>query len=93
VCPGDVAHLISYCFNRQIYSAGFVHCDPHPANVLVRPLPSSSSRKEGGLRAPQLVLLDHGLYRQLDPEFVRDYCILWRASSQKSAYSRSLLPL
>jgi aarF domain-containing kinase len=79
VCPGDVAHLISHCFNRQIYSAGFVHCDPHPANVLVRPLPSSSPLKDGGIRAPQLVLLDHGLYRQLDPEFMRDYCILWRA--------------
>eukprot|EP00802_Teleaulax_amphioxeia_P009485 Tamp_09502.p1 GENE.Tamp_09502~~Tamp_09502.p1 ORF type:complete len:492 (-),score=58.02 Tamp_09502:375-1850(-) len=78
VCPAAVARLISDCFNRQIYTAGFVHCDPHPANVLVRPLPASSSQV-GGTRAAQLVLLDHGLYRQLDPEFVRDYCILWRA--------------
>ncbi len=28
---------------------------------------------------PQLVLLDHGLYRQLDDGFRRDYCRLWQA--------------
>ena len=33
---------------------GFIHCDPHPGNVLVRP------GKDG--RA-EIVLLDHGLYK------------------------------
>ena len=28
---------------------------------------------------PQIVLLDHGLYRKLDPTFRRAYCRLWRA--------------
>jgi aarF domain-containing kinase len=32
---------------------GWIHCDPHPANVLVRRLNDTSR--------PQLVLLDHGL--------------------------------
>ena len=48
-----------------------MHCDPHPANVLVRPLPDGSGR-------PQLVLLDHGLYQQLDTQFRLQYCTLWR---------------
>jgi aarF domain-containing kinase len=39
---------------------------------LVRPHPSHPDR-------PQLVLLDHGLYRKLDDDFRRDYCRLWQA--------------
>jgi aarF domain-containing kinase len=42
-------------FYAQIFAGGFVHCDPHPGNVLVRPHPGRPSE-------PQLVLLDHGLY-------------------------------
>jgi aarF domain-containing kinase len=38
----------------QIFDAGFVHCDPHPANLFIRPHALDPSR-------PQLVLLDHGL--------------------------------
>jgi aarF domain-containing kinase len=30
-------------------------------------------------RGRQLVLLDHGLYRELSPEFRLTYCRLWRA--------------
>lgn len=45
--------------------------DPHEANLLVRPNPLNPSK-------PQLVLLDHGLYRELKDDFRRDYCYLWR---------------
>ena len=45
-------------------------CDPHPGNVLVR------AKADG---RPQLVLLDHGLYRELTPHFRLSYCRLWRA--------------
>lgn len=51
---------------------GFVHCDPHDANLLVRPHPKDPSR-------PQVVLLDHGLYRELDDDFRRNYTRLWAA--------------
>jgi aarF domain-containing kinase len=34
-------------------------------------------RKKGG--KPELVLLDHGLYRQISDEFRREYAALWRA--------------
>eukprot|EP00658_Telonema_sp_P-2_P031870 TRINITY_DN23756_c0_g1_i1.p1 TRINITY_DN23756_c0_g1~~TRINITY_DN23756_c0_g1_i1.p1 ORF type:complete len:356 (+),score=81.14 TRINITY_DN23756_c0_g1_i1:2-1069(+) len=68
---GAVASLLSKCFCKQVYLDGFVHCDPHPANVLVRPHPSDPRR-------PQLVLLDHGLYKELDPEFRLRYSRLWK---------------
>ncbi|CAI5940661.1 unnamed protein product [Closterium sp. NIES-64] len=43
--PADVAKLISTAFAEMIFRHGFVHCDPHAANVLVRP-------KQGGRRMP-----------------------------------------
>jgi aarF domain-containing kinase len=54
--PADVASLIAEAFAEQIFVQGRVHCDPHFANMLIRP-----SRLNP--RKPQLVLLDHGLYR------------------------------
>ena len=52
-----------------------MHCDPHGANVLVRRHPHGGKRS----RRPQLVLLDHGLYRELTEQFRVDYCRLWKA--------------
>lgn len=39
----------------MIFVHGFVHCDPHPGNVLVRKCPRSQKT--------EIVLLDHGLYQ------------------------------
>ena len=39
--------------------------------MLVRPNPLRPS-------TPQVVLLDHGLYRQLEDGFRKDYCKLWQ---------------
>lgn len=32
---------VSESFAEMMFKHGFVHCDPHAANLLVRPLPSS----------------------------------------------------
>lgn len=31
-----VSRLLAECYADQIFRHGFVHCDPHPGNVLVR---------------------------------------------------------
>lgn len=62
-------------FSQMIYKDGFVHCDPHPGNVLIRPAPPGSLSP----RNFEIVLLDHGLYRELTPEFRLDYARLWTA--------------
>ena len=72
VTPAAVTRLMSETFCALIFDGGFVHCDPHPGNVLVRPRPDCPSE-------PQLVLLDHGLYRELPRRFVRMYADLWGA--------------
>lgn len=56
----------------MIFKDGFVHCDPHPGNILVRANPSRPGR-------PQVVLLDHGFYCTLSDEFRCDFSRLWYA--------------
>lgn len=75
--PSDVSKLLSQAFAEMMFKHGFVHCDPHAANVLVRPLPSGS-RSIFGKRKPQLVLLDHGLYKDLDNSMRINYASLWK---------------
>ncbi|GLJ21461.1 hypothetical protein SUGI_0395900 [Cryptomeria japonica] len=76
--PSDVAKIISQTFAEMIFKHGFVHCDPHAANMMVRVAPCS---KIGflGKRKPQLILLDHGLYRVLDRSMREHYAKLWKA--------------
>jgi aarF domain-containing kinase len=46
-------------FAYQIFIKGFTHADPHPGNIFVR----KNKDIKGGF---QLVLLDHGLYEEID---------------------------
>lgn len=48
-------------FSRMIFSHGFVHCDPHPGNVLINPVASTNNNEKN--QEFQIVLLDHGLYQ------------------------------
>ncbi|KAK4760006.1 hypothetical protein SAY87_023137 [Trapa incisa] len=61
----------------MMFKHGFVHCDPHAANLLVRPI-SSRSFSLFGKRKPQLVLLDHGHYKELDFTIRTSYAALWK---------------
>lgn len=97
---------------QQIFSSGWAHCDPHPANVLIRAHPTRYVRTCGRNETPKrllacrpcvilcdescslapppthlnnrpqrnnrkhspvLVLLDHGLYKQLPTDLRLDY--------------------
>ncbi|KAF9111711.1 hypothetical protein BGX27_004553 [Mortierella sp. AM989] len=71
----EVSNEMARTFSQMIYKDGFVHCDPHPGNVMIRPTPSGSSSP----RNFEIILLDHGLYRELTPEFKLDYARLWTA--------------
>lgn len=75
--PNDVAKLVSQTFAEMMFKHGFVHCDPHAANLLIRPMPSGNT-SIFGKRKPQLVLLDHGLYKDLDLSTRTSYAALWK---------------
>ncbi|XP_041514554.1 aarF domain-containing protein kinase 1 isoform X2 [Microtus oregoni] len=58
-------------YSEMIFVNGFVHCDPHPGNILVR--------RHSDTGKAEIVLLDHGLYQVLTEEFRLDYCHLWQS--------------
>ena len=67
------AKLISETFIHMIYVKGFVHSDPHPGNIFVRPITLADGTKD-----IQVVLLDHGIYTDLTKETRLNYTLLWR---------------
>uniref|UniRef100_A0A3B5AJ58 AarF domain-containing protein kinase 1 n=1 Tax=Stegastes partitus TaxID=144197 RepID=A0A3B5AJ58_9TELE len=67
----EISENLGKIYSEMIFVHGFVHCDPHPGNVLVRKCPQS--------KKTEIVLLDHGLYQVLQPQFRLDYCRLWQS--------------
>jgi len=56
---------------EMIFKYGFVHGDPHPGNVFVRQHPKT--------KECQVVLLDHGMYRELTEKTRIGYGRLYEA--------------
>ena len=66
----DVMTTMVDLFSAQMFLWGWVHCDPHPGNIFIRRLPSGK---------PELVLIDHGLYIHMKPEFRHQYSLFWKS--------------
>lgn len=75
VDPAAIGRDLTKLYAQMIFLHGFVHCDPHPGNVAVRVCAS----EDGERQAAQIILLDHGLYRELPDAFRLTYARLWRA--------------
>ena len=56
-------------FSEQLFHTGFIHADPHPGNILIRP-------NTGKLNC-QVVLLDHGLYEEINDDVREALAGLW----------------
>ncbi|KAI8908001.1 ABC1 family-domain-containing protein, partial [Gorgonomyces haynaldii] len=74
-----ISAALGRMYMEMMFDHGFVHCDPHPGNLMVRQKPDN--RRWYQFLQPkknfEIILLDHGLYRQLKPEFQLDYAHLW----------------
>lgn len=57
--PREVAMLLNDAYADQLLARRVLHADPHPGNLLVQPGPVG----------PRLVLLDHGLTLEIEPDF------------------------
>lgn len=68
----NIMNKIIRAFADQIFVTGFVHCDPHPGNVFVRPHPKNP-------KDFQVVILDHGLCLELTEDFRKNYSIFWKS--------------
>ena len=64
----SVSKRIGQMYAEMIFNHGYVHCDPHPGNVLVH----KNSNGED-----EVILLDHGLYTQLTNDFRLNYAQFW----------------
>ncbi|CAO2587047.1 AarF domain-containing protein kinase 1 [Lemmus lemmus] len=67
----EISCHLGKMYSEMIFVNGFVHCDPHPGNILVR--------RHSDTGKAEIVLLDHGLYQVLTEEFRLDYCHLWQS--------------
>jgi len=76
--PAEVADALFQIHMTQIFHQHFVHADPHPGNVFVRPLPTEDERAGGRVaylpgevvprvskRDFQIVLIDFGMVSEI----------------------------
>ena len=73
ISPEAVSRALSAIFDEMTFISGHLHCDPHLGNVFVRPRPRVHKRDSNF----EIVLLDHGLYRQIPEQLRVDYARLW----------------
>lgn len=81
--PKSVAKKIYNFYLRQIFETHFIHADPHPGNIFVRPVPTEEEREKGipsfapddsvsysPNRSYQIVFVDFGMVTHI-PERLR----------------------
>ena len=78
--PYQVSKRLAQIFSEMIFIHGFVHCDPHPGNVFIR-LKDDNNKNWFWFHKPkwEIVLLDHGLYKDISTEFRLSYARLWKS--------------
>jgi len=59
VDPAEVLEILARAYARQVFVDGLFHADPHPGNLFVL--------EERGPKGPQVLFVDFGLSRRLDP--------------------------
>ncbi|TVY89717.1 ABC1 family protein-like protein [Lachnellula willkommii] len=70
----EVSAALARIFNEMIFGNGApLHCDPHGGNIAIR---KNTSRRGGNF---DVILYDHGLYRDIPLELRRSYAKLWLA--------------
>ena len=82
--PWIVGCMLSDMFAEMVFCSGRVHGDPHAGNVYAILDPAADSPGQGGKGGgrggrgrrgrERIVLLDHGLYHDVDDALRRDFC-------------------
>ena len=69
----EVSAALARIFNEMIFGDTLLHCDPHGGNIAIR---KNCTRTSPNF---DIILYDHGLYREIPKELRRDYAKLWLA--------------
>ncbi|ODV98634.1 hypothetical protein PACTADRAFT_36543 [Pachysolen tannophilus NRRL Y-2460] len=76
ISRSQVSSCLSHIFNNMIFTPEVgVHCDPHGGNLAIR----SSMPNPLNPHNFEIVLYDHGLYRNITQQMRRDYAKFWLA--------------
>ena len=69
----EVSATLAHIFNEMIFGDCALHCDPHGGNLAIR--------KRASKRKPnfEIILYDHGLYREIPKKLRHGYAKLWLA--------------
>lgn len=73
----DVMQTMLSAFGEMIFELGFVHCDPHPANLMIRPNQNPKNKKPF-----QVVIIDFGLCVPETKKFRLEYSLLFKTIFQ-----------
>ncbi|KAK9456464.1 ABC1 family-domain-containing protein [Dipodascopsis uninucleata] len=81
ISRNEVSVCLSHIFNTMIFTPGVrLHCDPHGGNLAIRPVPKEEQgpwyNKGHNF---EIILYDHGLYRDIPLELRRSYSKFWLA--------------
>ncbi|KAE8310905.1 ABC1 family-domain-containing protein [Aspergillus transmontanensis] len=70
----EVSAALAHIFNEMIFGDGApLHCDPHGGNIAIR---KNTNRRGQNF---DIILYDHGLYRDIPRDLRRNYAKLWLA--------------
>lgn len=80
----QITKRLGIIFSEMIFTHGFVHCDPHPGNLLINPkISKNSDNSKNSKNDFEIVLLDHGLYQKLSDDFRYNYANIWMSILEK----------
>lgn len=70
----EVSATLAHIFNEMIFGEGApLHCDPHGGNISIR---KNEARRGANF---DVILYDHGLYRDIPKDLRRSYAKMWLA--------------
>jgi aarF domain-containing kinase len=72
----EVSAALAHIFNEMIFGKHApLHCDPHGGNLAIR---KATRRRPGGANF-EIIMYDHGLYRDIPENIQRSYAKMWLA--------------
>ncbi|KAI1658139.1 ABC1-domain-containing protein [Daldinia decipiens] len=72
----EVSATLAHIFNEMIFGKGApLHCDPHGGNLAIR---KATPKRRGGANF-EIIIYDHGLYRDIPESLRRSYAKMWLA--------------
>lgn len=79
ISRAELSICFAHLFNNMVFTPNVgLHCDPHAGNIAIRPIPTSSFTP-WAKRNFEVILYDHGLYRDVPTDLRRSYAHFWLA--------------